>query len=216
MAELLQSILIILALLGAVRADDAVRNANNQQLDDLWAAAAAATPSAGVTITYTGSVVKATTAEEPPALTTGPAIAAAPPFIIPGRPGGFLPPWLRGIGAGRITSLPAGWGTGILTAGAVCGPYTLPINLPFSPPCPYSRTAAVSPTATVAPQPPPPISTTIRPTGHESGPPASVVKPLPPSSRSTVVVTATVTLKPDQPYTPGSVAATTLVTVRRQ
>ncbi|CAK7229643.1 hypothetical protein SBRCBS47491_007320 [Sporothrix bragantina] len=207
MAKLIQSVLL-LALLGAVQADDAVHAVNDQQLHDLWAAAAAATPSNEVTVTYTGSVIKATTAQ-PPVLTTGPSLAAAPPFSIPGRPG-FVPPWLRGI-----TSLPAGWGQGTLTAGAVCGPYTLPVNLPFSPPCPYSSTATVAPTSERPPPPPPPPTTT------------SIIKTLPPttlptvavppasSSKSTVVVTATVTLKPDPPYTPDA-ARTTLVTVRRQ
>lgn len=279
----------VLALIGTVRASP-IADDSPQQLHDLWAAAAAATPShepdapiSAVTVTLTGTPVKPT----PAVVATTPAIAAitARPRLPP-----FLPPWLSSvIGAGR--TLPPGWGTGPLTAGAVCGPYTLPVNLPFSPPCPYSTTKVTTttaketePTPPTEPAPPPtaptipfppavPISgsTTIYPSGHSTPtvsapsasppvssvvsstlsqpkppPPASsslatptprpsettttpIIKTLPPTTQpvvspvvgspTQVIVTVSVTLRPDPPYTPGprgAGPATTLATVRRE
>ncbi|KAL1901001.1 hypothetical protein Sste5346_002065 [Sporothrix stenoceras] len=231
--------ILALALFGTVSATPIV-DYDTQQLHDLWAAAVV------------------------PAVTP----AAAPP-VITGRPfrPPFLPPWLTG-GIGNGGTLPAGWGTGPLTAGAVCGPYTLPVNLPFSPPCPFSTTARATnepepteketnpvlpgttihptthsaPTATPPgppesstashPPPPPPVSSTplMTPTPRPSDiTTTSVIKTLPPTtlpagtpavgSPTQVIVTVSVTLRPDPPYIPGPAGEgpkTTLSTVRRE
>ncbi|ERT01688.1 uncharacterized protein SPSK_07966 [Sporothrix schenckii 1099-18] len=212
----------LLSLLGSVCASPMPDvEYSPQQLREIWAAAAAATPPAhnaagsphsGVTVTLTGTPVDARPTAV--AATTTPAIAAAVPGR-PFRPPFRGPPWLTaGIGAGG--TVPAGWGTGVLTAGAVCGPYTLPVNLPFSPPCPYSSTTAPDDEPSA-----PPTSTAPAP-----GPPSTtIVKTLPPTtlpaaagSPTAVIVTVSVTLKPDPPYTPGphdERVATTLTTARR-
>ncbi|OAA68286.1 hypothetical protein SPI_00481 [Niveomyces insectorum RCEF 264] len=63
------------------------------------------------------------------------------PFSLTDGPeAGERPPWLTS----RPNGLPPEFWTGTLTAGAVCGTYTLPVDLPFSPPCPFSSSSSSS------------------------------------------------------------------------